>query len=70
MIDMGKLGVPSCETVSRLVSESHDRPMSWRERAGMRVHLAMCRYCSRFRRQIEVLQEALRRERRGDAPDD
>lgn len=65
MIDMKKLGMPSCEEVSRLISESHDRPISWSERMKIRFHLAMCRYCTRFERQLDVLREALRHDKRG-----
>lgn len=67
MIDMKKLGMPSCESVSRLVSESHDRPMSWGERMKIRLHLAMCRYCARFERQLDVLEAAIEDDKRGGA---
>lgn len=70
MIDMKKLGMPSCESVSRLVSESHDRTMSWRERTKVRFHLAMCHYCTRFQRQLDVLKAAVERDKRGDAAEE
>lgn len=70
MMNMKKLGMPTCSDVSRLVSESHDRPMSWMERARMRLHLAMCRYCLRFQRQLDVLHTAIEKDKRGDTPGD
>ncbi|HEV2685788.1 MAG TPA: zf-HC2 domain-containing protein [Actinomycetota bacterium] len=70
MIDMQKLGMPSCESVSQLVSESHDRPISWSERAKIGFHVAMCRYCTRFQRQLGILKSAIERDKRGDASGD
>ncbi len=49
----------SCKEVSQLVSESLDRKLSWQQRLAVRVHLLMCRFCSRFRRQMLFLREAV-----------
>lgn len=65
MIDMGMLGMPSCEQASRLVSESKDRPLSPSEQFKMRFHLAMCRHCARFEKQLRMLGEAIRKDKRG-----
>ena len=35
MPNMKQLGMPSCERVSQLVSQGHDRALSWRERARL-----------------------------------
>ena len=66
MMNMRKLGMGSCEAVSQLISESYDRPMSWMERMKIRFHLAMCRYCTRFERQLDTLHGAIQRDKRGD----
>lgn len=50
--------MPSCKEVSRLVSESMDRELPFRQRFSMRLHLLMCSLCSRFRRQIAFLRDA------------
>ena len=50
----------SCKEVSRLVSESLDRDLSFRQRSSMRLHLLMCSMCSRFRRQMLFLRKAAR----------
>jgi hypothetical protein len=50
--------MPSCKEVSRLVSESMDRELPFRQRFSMRLHLLMCSLCSRFRRQLAFLREA------------
>jgi hypothetical protein len=51
----------SCRDVSQLVSESLDRKLSFRQRMQVRLHLLMCRLCSRFRRQTLFLRDAGRR---------
>ena len=34
-----------CREISRLVSESMERPFTFRERLQVGMHLAMCRLC-------------------------
>ena len=50
----------SCKEVSHLVSESLDRKLSLWQRIQVRVHLLMCRFCSRFRNQTLFLRDAAR----------
>lgn len=63
-LHMKQLGMPSCEDISLLASQRHDRPLSLRERGKMAMHLAMCRYCSRFNRQLRVLHAAVEQDKR------
>ena len=62
-LHMKQLGMPSCEDISLLVSQRHDRPLSMRERAKMMLHLAMCRYCSRFERQLRLLRAGVEQDK-------
>ena len=55
--------MPNCKEVTEMVSMSLDEPMPFFTRVRMWMHLAMCRYCSRFRRQLLFLQDALRQAR-------
>jgi hypothetical protein len=48
----------SCKDASRLVSDSLDRQLSWRQRLSLRIHLLMCGVCARFRRQVLFLNQA------------
>lgn len=56
----------SCEHVSRLVSHSKDRRLSLGERMKVVMHLAICRYCTRFEEQLRLLERAIERDKRGD----
>ncbi len=51
----------SCKQASRLISQSLDRPLNWRERCGLKLHLALCDACRQFSRQLAWLRIALRR---------
>jgi len=50
----------NCKEVTRMVSESLDRQLPFHHRIGIRLHLLMCRFCSRFRSQLLTLNEAIR----------
>jgi hypothetical protein len=42
----------NCKQTSLLVSQSLDRPLTWRERWAVRTHLLICVYCRRFKQQL------------------
>ncbi|MDA1139247.1 MAG: zf-HC2 domain-containing protein [Planctomycetota bacterium] len=50
-----------CQEAARLISDSLDRPLSLRERLGLRTHLLMCRMCARCREQMLFLRKAMNR---------
>ena len=50
----------NCKKVTRMVSESLDRKLPLHQRMGIRVHLFMCKFCSRYRKQLLLLREAMR----------
>jgi hypothetical protein len=58
----------SCHEVTRLLSESRERPLSLRERFALRVHTLMCAGCRNFARHMNLIGEAMKRFARGDAP--
>ena len=51
----------TCKETTQLISKSLDRPLRWRERFAVRVHLIMCKYCKRFFKQLMVIRSALKR---------
>jgi len=50
----------NCKEVTRMVSESLDRALPFYQRMGIRIHLMMCKFCTRYRRQLLILSEAIR----------
>jgi hypothetical protein len=50
---------PTCREASRLQSEGLDRPLSWPERIGLRLHLLLCRWCRRYGKHIRFLRRAV-----------
>jgi predicted AAA+ superfamily ATPase len=50
----------SCKEVSRLLSESMERKLSLRDRMGLWFHLAMCRLCRGYSKDLQLLREAAR----------
>ena len=52
----------SCKDVSQLISESMDRSLPFYQRVLIRLHLLMCKYCSRCKEHFEALRTASRHE--------
>jgi hypothetical protein len=51
----------SCKNVAALIMSDQLQAQSWWKRLEVRLHLAMCRFCSRLARQIEQLRSVARR---------
>ena len=49
-----------CSDVSQKVSQSLDASLPFHHRMAVRMHLLMCRYCARFRRQLIMLRKMSR----------
>lgn len=58
----------SCKQAIRLVSEKLDRDLPFRRRVSLRLHVLMCRACSRYRRQITALDRVVAEHYHGDRP--
>jgi hypothetical protein len=50
----------NCKEITRMVSGSLDRALPIYQRMGIRIHLMMCKFCTRYRRQLLILSEAIR----------
>ena len=50
----------SCKEVTKLLMAEQLQEQSWWKRMEVRVHLAMCRFCSRLARQVNQLRLAAR----------
>jgi hypothetical protein len=49
----------SCKNVATLLMSDQLQAQSWWKRMEIRLHLAMCRFCSRLARQMEQLRSAV-----------
>jgi predicted anti-sigma-YlaC factor YlaD len=58
-----------CEAASELASRELDEPLPGLERVALWGHLLACRSCRRFRRQIRLIRESLRRRDHRPAPE-
>ncbi len=52
---------PSCERVTRILSESQERPLSRWERLGLAAHYRICSWCHRYQRQLALLRSVARK---------
>lgn len=50
----------NCKDISRVVSESFERPLSFGERAVLRFHLSLCGTCRRFQKLQKKIQSAVK----------
>ncbi len=50
----------TCKDASHLLSERQERPLTLRERWGLRLHLWMCVSCRRFEQQLALIRQAMR----------
>jgi hypothetical protein len=52
--------MPTCREASALASRATDVRLSLTERLALRIHLAVCKNCSRFNRQLLEMRRLLR----------
>ena len=57
----------NCKKISEMVSESLDRKLPLHRRIMINLHLLMCRYCNRLKKQMLLLRTALGCEETHDA---
>ena len=55
---MNKL-VVSCEKATYLVSKSRDQELTCKEKMDMHMHLAGCKFCRRYKKDIDILSNNL-----------
>ncbi len=60
----------SCSEVTRLVSDSHERPLGLQERMSLRMHLTMCSACRKFEVQMTTIRAAMRKLAQANVPSD
>lgn len=50
----------NCKQNTELLSQALDRPITFREKLTMRLHLMMCRGCRNFEKQLAFIRKASR----------
>ncbi len=50
-----------CREVARILASDQLRDASWIRRLSMRIHLAMCRHCGRYGKQLDLIGTEVRR---------
>jgi hypothetical protein len=51
----------TCKDASHLISQRLERPLPFRQRWGLRMHLWLCASCRQFERQMDLMRLALRK---------
>jgi len=54
---------PTCDVITRKISESMDHPISFRDRFRIRFHILFCAFCKRYRRQLMAIRDMLEKNR-------
>jgi len=51
--------LPPCRQMVPLMSQSLERPLTLRERAGLKLHLAVCAWCVWYLEQLRLMRDAV-----------
>ena len=54
------LPIIPCQEATRLMSQAMERKLSLKESIQLKLHLAVCDLCERFRKQLQGLRQILR----------
>lgn len=49
----------NCKKVTRMVSDSLDHKLPLYQRFGIRIHLMMCKFCSRYKDQLLLMRKII-----------
>ena len=62
----------NCEQATALISAAQERPLTLREKMGLRFHIMMCSGCRNFERNVNSMRKAMRQFANGidDGPND
>ena len=51
----------TCKEATELMSQSLDRKLTFGQKIGLKIHLSMCKLCSRHKKQMSFLQQLFSR---------
>ena len=49
-----------CRQATRMISESHERPLTLPEKTGLKIHLLTCPHCRRFDKNCKTLSRMMK----------
>jgi hypothetical protein len=55
------MGLPNCREITRMVLEGEERPLGQTEKLIVRAHYLICRGCTNFGKQVELMRKASER---------
>lgn len=58
-----------CKDITKLISDSMERKLSWWQRIDLRMHLILCGFCRRFQANVLVLRKLVTSEKLYDGPE-
>jgi hypothetical protein len=50
---------PSCQRMTRLISDAMDRPLPWRKRIALQLHRMICIGCKRYHEQLHFSHDTI-----------
>ena len=50
-----------CIQATRIISDSHERPLELQEKMGLKMHLLTCPHCRRFQRNFKTLSMMMKK---------
>jgi hypothetical protein len=52
------MGLPTCRQITRMVLAGEERPLGQAEKLVVRAHYLICRGCTNFGKQVELMRKA------------
>lgn len=50
---------PSCKEAVQFISNAMEQPLSMEKRISIRLHLLICKWCTRYKKQLHFIQNIL-----------
>ncbi|MDC2825596.1 zf-HC2 domain-containing protein [Rodentibacter pneumotropicus] len=50
----------NCLQVTKLISDSQERPLSFLEKTGMNAHLLICPHCVNFNQNVQQIRKMMK----------
>ncbi|OOF88581.1 dsDNA-mimic protein [Rodentibacter ratti] len=50
-----------CRQATRIISDSHERPLTLQEKVGLRLHLVTCPHCRNFKQNCDELSQLMKK---------